>query len=346
MTFTAVGAVALAASVSASQALDTINFLSANERTTSIYPQQVAQELGFFEAEGLEVNFLSSATTIPYVAFLSNGDADLVMLDSAQVFQAVNANQPISVIYEVMQFAPEGIAVMADNPIQGLADLKGKTIGLASDRDQITTIISLETVGLSIDDVTTVVVGDQGPILAKSLTGGAIDAYAGGSNDLNAIEANGVAIRNITPAAVSQNPGNSIVIWNGRKDELRGPVARFLRAWSMANMAAVLDNKAVASIMNKTIPEQWENVPVGMKLMQTATYKTNLRRTRDFGEPQPDVWQKVQAPYIKLGEIDGPLDPAVFVDTSFIEAANEFTTEQVKAALEKWKQENKDSLLP
>ena len=39
-------------------------------------------------------------------------------------------------------------------------------------------------------------------------------------------------------------------------------------------------------------------------------------------------------------------DSAVFVDTSFIEAANEFTTEQVKAALEKWKQENKDSLLP
>ena len=337
---------ALTASVASSQALDTINFLSANERTTSIYPQQVAQELGFFEAEGLEVNFLASATTIPYVAFLSNGDADLVMLDSAQVFQAVNTKQPISVIYEVMQFAPEGIAVKADSPIVGLADLKGKTVGLASDRDQITTIISLETVGLSIDDVTTVVVGDQGPILARSMIGGQIDAFAGGSNDLAAIEANDVAIRNITPAAVSQNPGNSIVIWNGRKDELRDSVTRFLRAWSMANMAAVLDIKTVAAIMNKTIPEQWENAPVGMKLMETATYKTNLRRTRDFGEPQSDVWVKVQAPYIKLGEIDGPLDPVDFVDASFIKAANEFTTDQVKAALAKWKQENPDALLP
>src|SRR5690349_19379267 len=88
--------IALVASATGSLALDRINFLSANERTASIYPQQVAQELGFFAAEGLEVNFLSSATTVPYIAFLSNSDADLVMLDSAQVFQAVNAQQPIS----------------------------------------------------------------------------------------------------------------------------------------------------------------------------------------------------------------------------------------------------------
>jgi len=132
LTFTAVGAVALTASVASSQALDTINFLSANERTTSIYPQQVAQELGFFEAEGLEVNFLASATTIPYVAFLSNGDADLVMLDSAQVFQAVNTKQPISVIYEVMQFAPEGIAVKADSPTVLPFRSASPTIGIRS----------------------------------------------------------------------------------------------------------------------------------------------------------------------------------------------------------------------
>ncbi len=260
-------AVALVLSATSALALDKINFLSANERTASIYPQQVAQELGFFEAEGLEVTFLSSATTVPYVAFLSNSDADLVMLDSAQVFQAVNTQQPISVIYEVMQFAPEGIAVKADSDIKGLLDLKGKTVGLASDRDQITTMVALDSVGLSIEDVTTAVVGDQGPILAKSMIDGTIQAYSGGSNDLAAIEANGVAIRNITPAEVSQNPGNSIVIWSPRKEELKDRTQRFLRAWSMANMAAVLDIKAVASIMKKTVPEQWENMTVGMKLM-------------------------------------------------------------------------------
>jgi hypothetical protein len=66
----------------------------------------------------------------------------------------------------------------------------------------------------------------------------------------------------------------------------------------------------------------------------------------NFGEPQPDVWAKVQAPYIQLGEIDGQLDPAKFIDASFIQGANDFTTDQVKAALQKWKEANKDILIP
>ncbi len=83
-----------------------------------------------------------------------------------------------------------------------------------------------------------------------------------------------------------------------------------------------------------------------MKLMENATYRTNLRRTKDIGEPQPDVWGKVQAPYIKLGEISGQLDPATFIDSSFIEFANDFKTDQVKAALAKWREANKDIIVP
>ena len=48
----------------------------------------------------------------------------------------------------------------ADSPIQGLVDLKGTTIGLASDRDQLTTIIALESVGMDISEVETVVVAN------------------------------------------------------------------------------------------------------------------------------------------------------------------------------------------
>src|ERR1700754_4504440 len=97
----AVGGILLAA-VSGAQAQDenTINILVSNEKTASVYPVLVGQAMGFFEAEGLKVNFLPSATTVPYVAFLQNGDADLVMLDAPQTFQAVNTGLPVSVVYE------------------------------------------------------------------------------------------------------------------------------------------------------------------------------------------------------------------------------------------------------
>ena len=77
-------------SVSA-QGLDKINVMVVNERSTLHYAAFAARELGFYEAEGLDVTLLNSDTTVPYVAFLANGDADLVMLDAPQVFQAVSA---------------------------------------------------------------------------------------------------------------------------------------------------------------------------------------------------------------------------------------------------------------
>ena len=139
-----------------------INVLLPNENTTTLFPSIVARELGFFEDEGLDVTLLASDTTIPYVAFLMNNQADLVMLDAPQTFQAVKAQQPVAVVFEGMQYAPEVMIVREDSPIQSVADLKGKTIGLASDRDQITAQVALDTAGITID-VETVVVGDPGP---------------------------------------------------------------------------------------------------------------------------------------------------------------------------------------
>jgi NitT/TauT family transport system substrate-binding protein len=131
------------------QELQELNILLPNNNTTGLYPVIVNRELGFFEKAGLKINWLDSETTVPYVAFLSNGDADAVMLDAPQTFQAVNAKQPISVVYEAMQNAPEVLAVPADSPIKDVSELKGKIIGLASDRDQVTAQVVLDTAGIS-----------------------------------------------------------------------------------------------------------------------------------------------------------------------------------------------------
>lgn len=326
--------------------LKTVNVLLANERTCTFYEAFAAKDLGFFEKEGLDVNLLASATTIPYVAFLSNGDADLAMLDSAQVLQAVNSGQPISVVYEAMQFAPEGIYVTADSEIKDMKDLKGKTVGLASDRDQITTVIALDSVGMTIDDVKTVVVGDSGPLLASSLTNKTIDAFAGSVSDLAAIEANGVEVRNITPPAVSENPGNSFAIWKPTEEEKKDIIEGFLRAWAKANNAGVLDAKVAGSICKVNVPEQWEVHSVGLDLLNNAVYSTNLARTKNRGEPQPDVWARIQEPYQKLGEISKQYDPKTFTDMSFIEPANDYTTDEVKAAIADWKEKNADKMIP
>jgi NitT/TauT family transport system substrate-binding protein len=114
----------------------------------------------------------------------------------------------------------------------------------------------------------------------------------------------------------------------------------------MAMHAGVIDTKTMAAICKKNVPEQWENIDLGLALLDFAVYRTNLVRTLKRGELQPDLWERVQAPYIKLGELPGPLDPATFLDDSFIDGASDYETAEVKQGIAKWKEANKDILLP
>jgi NitT/TauT family transport system substrate-binding protein len=342
----AVGALAFG-SLAQAQEMKEINIITPNDSSCGMYPQWNGKNFGFWPEAGIKVNHLPSETSIPYVAFLQNGDADLVILDSAQVLQAADAGLPIKVIYETYNFAPEGIVVTADSPIQSLEGLKDTTIGMASDRDLITTIITLDSIGESLEsfNVTTVVVGDSGPVMAGALRDGTIDAFAGGSADRAGIEAAGIAIRNITPPEVSRNPGNSITGWGPRLEEKRDVIEPFLRGWAMAQHAGVVDTKLTASACRESIPEQFENLENGLRMMNNGVYVNMLRRTKDYGELQPDVWASIQGPYVRLGEISKEIEPDTFLDASFIEAANNWTLDQVKAAMAKWKEANPDKVI-
>lgn len=342
----AVGALALGSAAHAQDLLP-VNAMSPNNSSCGVYPQFNGTVLGFYADSGVEVTLLNSETTVPYVAFLQNGDADLTMLDSAQVLQAADNDLAISVVYEAYNFAPEGLVVPSDSPITGLAGLAGKTIGMASDRDLITTIIAMDSIGTTLEeaDITTVVVGDSGPVMAGALRDGTIDAFAGGGSDRAGIEAAGIQIRNITPAAVSRNPGNSWAIWAATADEKRPTISGFLRGWAMAQHAGVVDTKLSAAACRSIMPEQFENLNVGLKMIGNSIYVQQLRRTKDYGELQPDVWAVIQGPYIGQDEISGFQDPAKFLDGSFTEAANDWTLDEVKAGMNAWAEANPDELI-
>ena len=221
------------------------------------------------------------------------------------------------------------------------------TIGLASDRDLITTIIAMSSVGTTLDDnnITTVVVGDSGPVMAGALRDGTIDAFAGSNTDFAGIQAAGVQVRDITPPAVSRNPGNSFTVWGPTMEEKREGIEAFVKGWAMAQHAGVMDTKTTASACATSIPEQFENREIGFNLINTNAFVQQIRRTKDFGELQADVWASIQPAYLNVGEISKEIDPANFLDTSFIAPANDWTTDEVKAGVEKWREANPDSII-
>jgi ABC-type nitrate/sulfonate/bicarbonate transport system substrate-binding protein len=327
------------ASPSQAQEMKELNIMLPNTNTTTLYPHIVARDTGMYEDAGLKINLLDADTTVPYVAFLSNSQADAVMLDAPQTFQAVNEKLPIKVVYEAMQSAPEGLFVPVDGPVKSIGDLKGKTIGMASDRDQVTVSIVLGSADVSADDVSTVVVSDQGPIVAKAFQDDAIQGYAAGVNDTTVLAAFGYKMQDLTPPDLKINPANTFSVWEPRLEELRPDLEKFFRVWAMATRAGKLDRDTVATMSKAAVPEEWENEDAGQALMDAAV-GLNYSTTEKFGDVQPGVWASIQPTYIKYEQIDAEVDPAIFLDGSLIDAANNFTDADVQAYLDKWKAAN------
>jgi len=320
------------ASLTRTTRLHNLNIVLSNNLTTTRYPAIVARELGLFRKAGLKVESIDSADSADFVDLLLSGAADVVMLDAPQTLQAASKQQPIASVYESMQSAPDVLAVVVNGPIGSLADLKGQTIGLASKRDLVTAQLVLSTAGIDIRDVRTVVVGDRGSDVAKAIEQKRIVAYAASMNDTTVLTAFGISMRDLTPLWLKNNPANTFTVLSSRLDELRPGLEKFLRVWSMATRSARLDAGKVSTLCRAAVPGEWTNPDAGQALMDAAI-RLNYPVTEAFGDLQRDVWAGLQPSYRKLGLIDAEIDPASFLDSSLIAAANDFTDAEIRAAL-------------
>ena len=127
-------------------------------------------------------------------------------------------------------------------------------------------------------------VGTSGPVLAKALQDGTIQAYAASSNDFTAIQMAGVSLKRFEPTELSQNPANSWVVWKPTLEEKRPMIQGFLRAWAKGQHSVLLDTKAVISACKKRVPEQFEDAAAGERRIMINGFTQQLRRTVEYGE--------------------------------------------------------------
>lgn len=335
-------AACLFAAPAAAQKLTQLNVLQPSSRGMIWWPIHVGEELGYYAEEGLTINLLASETTIPYVAFLTNKNAHLAMLDGPQTYQAVNAGVPIRIVYEMHQRAPEGVAVSCDSPLKTVAELKDKTVGLVSDRDlaALEVALSYGGKGLKSGDMSTVVVGESGPILANAFRKHTVDAVAGSISDFAAIKANGQCVREISPPGMKENPANSWAMLDGRQEELRSVLCGFFRAQAKGAHVGVYNIEAVAAISRKKVPEQWQSEAFGYNYLEAVSTLVIPITKETYGKVRPASWEAVQEDMIKIGEISKRFDVSTFLDHSFTECANDFDRAEVEAEVDAWMKAN------
>lgn len=317
-----VGAAAMVALFTAgsAQAQDLVPFNGVTAQggpTAQMFPIFMAQEKGYYAEEGLDVTLNYSKGSSDAARQLAAGNADWGIFSAAATMQTTQRGFPLKAIMQVYYPDTFDIVVPADSPVQSMADMVGKTIGvsdLAGGEVPMVRASIVESGLVEGSDVKLVIAGEGDPTTVRSFTEDRIQAYAGAKRDLLLIPAQGIPTRSITPSAIAAFPGDALAVRAETFASDPELLAKFVRAtlkghaWGMANPDAafeLLKTKYAAASLgdNPVAAEFWALV---------QTYYTAPESVTLHGTFLPASWD-IYMTYLQLGEgeqkaLQGPVD--------------------------------------
>lgn len=140
-------------------------------------PIIIAEENGYFAEQGLEVEVIAPADPADPPKLVAAGKADLAVSYQPQLHLQVHEGLPLIRVGTLIATPLNCLLVLADGPIQSIADLKGKKVGfsVAGVEEALLTAI-LRPHGLDFDDIELVNVNWS---LSPSLMSKQVDAVIG-----------------------------------------------------------------------------------------------------------------------------------------------------------------------
>ncbi len=302
------------------------------------YPTLVAEELGFFEEEGVSPKLAPAAEEISATAFLDNGDADVSFADVDEIILARSKGGEHQAIFSPQHTNTAGIVVPEDSDIQDISGVEGQTVGLESEESTRFLAAMLDSAGIDPESVDTAVVGTSGPLIAKTFDDGKIQAYVGNASDFTALSANDVALRNITPEDVARIDGNPMAVLPGTLKEKREAIIGFLRAWTKGQYVGQINREVVEKIAREKVPAEWRNEASGEAALDLAIDLMKPDDPERIGDLRPDVWDIGQAVLVRAGVVEegDKNEVSAALNDSLIEEINDWDRAEVEAAAEEY----------
>ncbi len=162
-------------------------------------PIIVAQEMGYFADQGLDVEIISPVNPNDPPKLVAAGKADLAVSYQHQHQMQVDQGLPLVRIATLIATPLNSLVVLADSDIKTIADLKGKTVGYSvGGFETVLLKVMLEKKGISLDDIKLVNVNFS---LSPSLLSKKADAVIG-------------AFRNfeLNQMAIEKQPGRAFFV--------------------------------------------------------------------------------------------------------------------------------------
>jgi putative hydroxymethylpyrimidine transport system substrate-binding protein len=194
----------------------------------------VAQEKGFFAAQGLTVELQTPADPNDPPKLAAAGKVDLAVSYQPQLHIHVNAGLPVKRIGTLVATPLNSLVVLKNGPVKTLADLKGRKIGYSvGGFEEALLKTLLAKANLKLEDVTLINVNFS---LSPALLSGQVDAVIGAFRnfELNQMDLAKKPGRAFYPEEEGVPPYDELVLVANR-DQLDAPrFRRFLTALEQA----------------------------------------------------------------------------------------------------------------
>jgi NitT/TauT family transport system substrate-binding protein len=298
----------------------------------------IARENGYFADENLEVETQASEGSAFVTQQIVGGGVEYGTNTPAETLVALSKGLDLKIVAG-MYYAPVfGISVLEGSPIQSVADLDGKTLGITdAGGGEVPLVRSvLAAQGLGYDkEVKIQVVGPGGALAVNSLNNGKIDAFAGAINDFAGLEAKGVKLRSVLPEDFATQPGDSLMIRTETFDDAakKDVAAKMMRAIFKGIHYGRLNQEAGLCTMKKFLPEEHEDPEFARLYYQRAVELMEPSNPDRYGEILFPNWEFIQQLLLDAGGEEGlesPVDLKAHLTNELVGAMNDWDRAEIE----------------
>ena len=314
----------------------------------SIYwvPLLVAQDRGYFEEEGVEVDVKATEGSGFVTQQIIAGNADFGWAAAADDVVALSKDSSL----RALSCNPERnifrIVVKEDSPIQSVEDLKGKTLGYTEAGGGEEPIVNATLGDLGFErnkDVKLLPIGAAGPQSKNAIESGQVDAYASSYPDISTLTADGIAFRDITPEKYNAVPGDCLLVKQEVLDDetKRKQAVGIARAWAKGALFAQSNPDAALEIGCKLVPEECKDEAFAKQYMaDTIKLQTPADPEAAFGVVPLEGWETVEKLLRDSGTVKSDVDVETFAASAEIQEIQkeyaDFDRDAIKQAAESY----------
>ena len=306
------------------------------------------QVLGYWKEEGLDVTVTSVEGSAAGMQQLAAGNLQIVSLGPEEIVIGREKGVKIKGFYVQARETIYRLVVPADSPLQKVADLKGKTIGVPSLASGSVPFAKALVASVGIDPekdvkILAVGVGAPGRLALQQKT---VDCLALWDTLQASIENSGMPLRRLDLPMVQEMLGQTLATRDDQVTENAAMLVGFARGVAKATVFGLANPEAAVRIHWKMYPETKPQTGDEAKALKDALNVFNARFMLQRVDNRPDPrfgigtlaqWEKLKSIFKDQKFIEGTVPAADLYSAALVDQINKFDRAAIVAQAKAYK---------